>query len=37
MTVTTAERGRITTRVAARVQDTLELAAAMVGATVNQY
>ena len=37
MTATTAERGRITTRVPAQVQNTLELAAAMVGATVNQF
>jgi len=37
MTATTAERGRITARVPAQVQDTLELAAAMVGATVNQF
>ncbi|CAK0755764.1 DUF1778 domain-containing protein [Gammaproteobacteria bacterium] len=34
---TTTERVRITARVTARVQDTLELAAAMVGATVNQF
>jgi len=37
MTTTTAERGRITARVPAQVQETLELAAAMVGATVNQF
>lgn len=37
MATTTAERGRITARVPAQVQDTLELAAAMVGATVNQF
>ena len=37
MTTTTAERGRITARVPAPVQETLELAAAMVGATVNQF
>lgn len=37
MTTTTAERGRITARVPGRVQETLELAAAMVGATVNQF
>ena len=37
MTTTTAERGRITARVPSRVQETLELAAAMVGATVNQF
>lgn len=37
MTSTIAERGRITARVPAKVQNTLELAAAMVGATVNQF
>jgi len=37
MTATTAQRGRITARVPARIQETLELAAAMVGATVNQF
>lgn len=37
MATTTAERGRITARVPAQVQDTLERAAAMVGATVNQF
>ena len=37
MATATAERGRITARVPAQVQDTLELAAAMVGATVNQF
>lgn len=37
MTVTTAARGRITARVPAQIQDTLETAAAMVGATVNQF
>ena len=37
MTTTTAERGRITARVPGQVQETLELAAAMVGATVNQF
>jgi uncharacterized protein (DUF1778 family) len=37
MTATTTDRGRITARVPAKVQDTLELAAAMVGATVNQF
>lgn len=36
-TSTTAERGRITARVPAQVQETLELAASMVGATVNQF
>ncbi len=37
MTATTAERGRVTARVPVQVQETLELAAAMVGATVNQF
>jgi len=37
MTSTTADRGRITARVPAQVQETLELAASMVGATVNQF
>jgi uncharacterized protein (DUF1778 family) len=37
MTATTIERGRVTARVPAQVQETLELAAAMVGATVNQF
>jgi len=37
MTTTTPERGRITARVPGLVQETLELAAAMVGATVNQF
>lgn len=37
MAATSTERGRITTRVPAQVQDTLELAAAMVGATLNQF
>nr|VFJ67345.1 MAG: Uncharacterized conserved protein, DUF1778 family [Candidatus Kentron sp. FW] len=37
MTTMTSERVRITTRVPARVQDTLEIAAAMLGATVNQF
>lgn len=32
-----AERGRITARVPADVQQTLELAAGLVGATVNQF
>ena len=31
------ERGRITTRVPAPVQQKLELAASMVGATINQF
>nr|VFK59485.1 MAG: hypothetical protein BECKTUN1418F_GA0071002_11773 [Candidatus Kentron sp. TUN]VFK59707.1 MAG: hypothetical protein BECKTUN1418D_GA0071000_11073 [Candidatus Kentron sp. TUN]VFK67981.1 MAG: hypothetical protein BECKTUN1418E_GA0071001_11723 [Candidatus Kentron sp. TUN] len=34
MTTMTSERVRITTRVPARVQNTLEIAAAMLGATV---
>lgn len=34
---TTIARGRITARMPAQVQDTLELAAAMMGATVNQF
>lgn len=37
MTVTTSARGRITARLPVQVQDTLETAAAMVGATVNQF
>jgi uncharacterized protein (DUF1778 family) len=37
MTATTVERGRVSARVPAQVQETLELAAAMVGATVNQF
>lgn len=37
MTATTGERGRVTARVPVQVQETLELAAAMVGATVNQF
>jgi uncharacterized protein (DUF1778 family) len=37
MTATTTDRGRITARVPAKIQGTLELAAAMVGATVNQF
>ena len=37
MTATSTDRGRITARVPARVQQTLELAASMVGATVNQF
>lgn len=37
MTATTVERGRITARVPTQVQETLELAASMVGATVNQF
>jgi len=31
------ERGRITARVPVQVQETLEMAASMVGATVNQF
>jgi uncharacterized protein (DUF1778 family) len=37
MTTSTVERGRLTARVPLQVQETLELAAAMVGATVNQF
>jgi len=37
MTATAAKKGRITARVPAQVQETLELAASMVGATVNQF
>ena len=37
MTATTIERGRVTARVSAQVQETLEIAAAMVGVTVNQF
>lgn len=37
MTTTTVERGRISARVPIHVQETLELAAAMVGSTVNQF
>lgn len=37
MTTATVERGRVSARVPAQVQETLELAAAMVGATVNQF
>jgi uncharacterized protein (DUF1778 family) len=37
MTATAVERGRVSARVPAQVQETLELAAAMVGATVNQF
>lgn len=37
MPATTIERGRVSARVPAQVQETLELAAAMVGATVNQF
>jgi uncharacterized protein (DUF1778 family) len=37
MTTTSIERGRITARVPIQVQETLEMAASMVGATVNQF
>jgi len=37
MPTTTLERGRISARVPVQVQNTLETAAAMVGATVNQF
>ena len=37
MTTATLDRGRITARVPAGVQQTLETAASMVGATVNQF
>ena len=37
MTTATLDRGRITARVPASVQETLETAANMVGATVNQF
>ncbi len=37
MTTSSIDRGRITARVPQQVQDTLELAASMVGATVNQF
>ena len=37
MTAAATERGRVTARIPAKVQETLELAAAMVGATVNQF
>lgn len=37
MTTATLDRGRITTRVSASVQDKLETAASMIGATVNQF
>ncbi|MGD0961918.1 MAG: DUF1778 domain-containing protein [Methylomonas sp.] len=37
MTSSSIERGRITTRVPAQVQETLEMAASIVGATVNQF
>lgn len=37
MSIATVERGRITARVPASVQQTLETAAGMVGATLNQF
>jgi len=37
MTATSIERGRITARVPIQIQETLEIAASMVGATVNQF
>ena len=37
MSTTAIDRGRITARVPARVQETLETAASMVGATINQF
>lgn len=37
MAGTSTERGRITARVPIQVQETLELAASMAGATVNQF
>jgi len=37
LTTASVDRGRITARVPAEVQKTLELAASMVGATVNQF
>ena len=37
MTTISNERGRITARVPSQVQETLEMAASMVGATVNQF
>lgn len=37
MTSTTLDRGRITARVPIQVQETLAMAADMVGATVNQF
>jgi uncharacterized protein (DUF1778 family) len=37
MTTASLDRGRITTRVSVAVQETLETAAGMVGATVNQF
>ena len=37
MTTASLDRGRITARVSVAVQETLETAAGMVGATVNQF
>lgn len=37
MSTASIERGRITARVPAHVQETLEIAAGMVGATLNQF
>lgn len=37
MPTATLDRGRITARVSASVQETLETAAGMIGATVNQF
>ena len=37
MTVQTEERGQITARVSKKVQDTLEQAAELLGATLNQF
>ena len=37
MTLTTQERGRITARVPQNVQDTLQQAADLLGATLNQF
>jgi uncharacterized protein (DUF1778 family) len=34
---TTTERGRVTARVPLKVQETLELAASLMGSTVNQF
>lgn len=37
MTTTTVDRGRITARVPLAVQETLEMAASLTGATLNQF
>lgn len=37
MTTASLERGRITARVPIQIQETLEAAASLVGATVNQF